>query len=194
MKLFKAPDIHAPRFRKKTLNLLNLSTIDEFKAEHPEYEDLDVEIYKKIVKTFNEKIWRTVIDKRDGVSLPENLGFLFIGTCDRPKKKNINYGLSQKLGKNTTHQNLESDSKLAKIFYTNYSAKYKFTNRDLWMFSAVRQFKRELAKEYSNNWMRYINIKSNEKVSHIFSSRLREHKPLREYQDILDAYDEFKFD
>jgi len=194
MKLFKAPDIHAPRFRKKTLNLLNLSTLDEFKAEHPEYEDLDVEIYKKIVKTFNEKIWRTVIDKRDGVSLPENLGFLFIGTCDRPKKKNINYGLSQKLGKNTTHQNLESDSKLAKIFYTNYSAKYKFTNRDLWMFSAVRQFKRELAKEYSNNWMRYINIKSNEKVSHIFSSRLREHKPLREYQDILDAYDEFKFD
>lgn len=194
MKLFKAPDIHAPRFRKKTLNLLNLSTIDEFKAEHPEYEDLDVEIYKKIVKTFNEKIWRTVIDKRDGVSLPENLGFLFIGTCEKPKKKNVNYGLSQKLGKNTTHQNLESDSKLAKIFYTNYSAKYKFTNRDLWMFSAVRQFKRELAKEYSNNWMRYINIKSNEKVSHIFSSRLREHKPLREYQDILDAYDEFKFD
>ena len=158
MKLFKAPDIHAPRFRKKTLNLLNLSTIDEFKKEHPEYEDLDVEAYKKIVKTFNEKIWRTVIDKRDGVALPENLGFLFIGTCEKPKKKNVNYGLSQKLGKNTTHQNLESDSKLAKIFYTNYSAKYKFTNRDLWMFSAVRQFKRELAKEYSNNWMRYINI------------------------------------
>lgn len=193
MKSFKAPDLHAPRFRKKVLNLLNLSTIDGFKKEHPEYEDLDADTFKKIVKAFNGKIWQTAIDERDGVSLPENLGYIFIGSCEKPKKNNINYGLSQMLLKNATHTNLESDSKLAKIFYTNYGGKYKFTNRDLWRFVAVRQFKRQLSKEYSKNWMKYISIKSDERVSQIFTTHVYKDR-LRDEQEILETYDEFKLD
>lgn len=193
MKLFKAPDLQAPRFRKKVLNLLNVSTIDGFKKEHSEYKDLDADTFKEIVKAFNGKIWQTAIDERDGVSLPENLGYIFIGSCEKPKKKNINYGLSQMLKKNTTHTNLESDSKLAKIFYTNYSGKYKFTNRDLWRFVAIRQFKRQLAAQYSKNWMKYISVKSNERISQIFTPTLVKYNVLTE-KEVMDNYDEFKFD
>lgn len=198
MKSFKAPDIHAPRFRKKHLNLLNSLTFEEFKKEHPEYKELDIDTFKKIVKMFNGKLWQTVLDERDGIALPENLGYMFIGTCDKPNTKhNVNYILSKELDVKVTHNNLESDSKLAKIFYTNYANKYKFTNRELWGFSAVRQFKRTLAKRYPEEWEKYIKIQKFQKVSKIFSKNpkyLSLYTPKVIDQDSLVTYDEFNFD
>lgn len=47
--------------------------------------------------------------------------------------------------------NLDTDGKLAKIFYTNLSTKYRFKNRELWQFKAVRQFKRTVAEVYLSN-------------------------------------------
>jgi len=96
-----------------------------------------------------------------------------------------------------THNNLESDSKLAKIFYTNYANKYKFTNRELWGFSAVRQFKRTLAKRYPEEWEKYIKIQKFQKVSKIFSKNpkyLSLYTPKVIDQASLVTYDEFNFD
>lgn len=196
MKSFKAPDVHAPRFRKKNLNLLNSSVIEDFKKEYPEYKELDVETFKTIVKTFNGKLWQTVIDERDGLALPENLGYLFIGTCEKTNQKNVNFGLSKQLEVIVSHTNLESDSKLAKIFYTNYANKYKFAHRELWGFTAVRQFKRTLAKRYPAEWEKYVAIHRFQKVSKIFTkdpSALVRYT--REYPTVAtEAYDEFNFD
>jgi hypothetical protein len=193
MKTIKAPDLHAPRLRNKAHGLLNSDTLKEFKKEHKEYKDLDMTTFKKIVVTFNEKLWWTVINDRDGVTLPEQLGFLFIGSCETPLvKTNIDFKKSLELGMNITLRNLESDSKLAKIFYTNYGTKYKFLNRDLWKFVAIRQFKRTVAQEYPKRWKQYVEIAQSQKVSSLF----KETKPdnfVKMESELLEIYDEFNF-
>jgi hypothetical protein len=78
---FRKPDLAAPRFRAKALNVLNKELWKEFKEKHPKYKDLTYMDFKKIIKLSNQNLWEKIISYRDGVQLPESLGFIFIGTC-----------------------------------------------------------------------------------------------------------------
>lgn len=173
---FKAPDLHAPRYREKRLGLLNSKTIKEFKDKYPIYENVDNDKLKNIIKIFNKKMWEGVIKYRDGVELPESLGYLFIGTCSASKSVNTNYALSKQYGKVLQNKNWETDGNLGKIFYTNWSTKYKFKNRELWRFEAVRDFKRTVAKEYPENWTKYVFMKNKYRVAHLYSAKTSENK------------------
>ena len=86
---FKQPDLKAPRYREKVLGLLNAELINEFKDRNPIYSKIDNVKFKNIIKLFNERIWNEVIENRDGVELPDSLGYLFIGTCPAAKSVNI---------------------------------------------------------------------------------------------------------
>jgi hypothetical protein len=76
IKKFKKPDLNAPRFREKRLSLLNKKILEEFKAKHPLYENISNEKLKKIIRIYNENLWKAVIENRDGVELPDSLGYL----------------------------------------------------------------------------------------------------------------------
>lgn len=193
MKGYKAPDLNASRLRKPVKKILSKEFFKDFREKHPELSSLDDNTIKKIVYTFNENIWKQVIECRDGVELPENLGYVFIGTCDFNKDTNVNYGLSVKHNQEIKNRNLESDSKLAKIFYTNYQTKYKFANRELWGFQAIRQFKRSVAAEYPKAWQKYIAVDSYKKVSEMFGKEMRKLSAKKMQKNILELYDEFEF-
>jgi hypothetical protein len=75
---FKKPNLKGPRYRAKRLGLLNAKTIKEFKEKNPLYSDIDNNKLKNIIKTYNVRLWKAVIDNRDGVELPDSLGYLFI--------------------------------------------------------------------------------------------------------------------
>lgn len=165
---FKAPDLNAPRYREKVLGLLNSDLIKEFKEKYPIYENIDDAKLKKIIRLYNTKLWEEVINNREGVELPDSLGYLFIGTCPAAKSVNTNYSLSREYGKVLQNRNLETDGKIAKIFYTNYSTKYRFKNRELWQFKAVRQFKRSVAKAYPKQWSKYIVMESKKRVADMY--------------------------
>jgi hypothetical protein len=169
---FKAPDLNAPRYRDKKLGILNAKTINEFKLKHPMYKNIENSKLKSIIKIFNRKMWEGVIKYRDGVELPESLGFLFIGTCSPSKSVNTNYALSKQYGKVIQNKNWDTDGNLGKIFYTNWSTKYKFKNRELWKFEAVRDFKRAFSKEYPINWTKYIFMKNKYRVAHLYSPKM----------------------
>lgn len=184
---FKKPDLNAPRYREKIITLLNKDTYDSFKEKYPAFKNVDNKILKKIITIFNKKIWENVIKNRDGVELPSSLGYLFIGTCKPASTLNINYSLSKKYGKVLTNQNWETDGNLGKIFYTNYSTKYRFRNREMWRFQAHRDFKRSVAKEYPKNWNMYMKMNPNSKVSHIYVNQ--DEKCV----DVFKNYNEFEF-
>ena len=129
---FKKPNLNAPRYREKVLGLLNAELINEFKDKNPIYSNIDNDKLKNIIKLFNGRIWEEVIKNRDGVELPDSLGYIFIGTCPAAKTVNTNYALSKEYGKVLQNKNWETDGNVAKIFYTNYSTKYRFKNRELW--------------------------------------------------------------
>tara|TARA_R110001592_G_scaffold39342_6_gene129492 strand:- start:1315 stop:1833 length:519 start_codon:yes stop_codon:yes gene_type:complete len=168
---FKKPDLNAPRYREKVLSILNIETLKEFKDKYPAYKNIDNEKLKNVIKFFNEKIWQEVIENRDGVELPYSLGYLFIGTCPAAKTVNTDYALSKKYGKVLQNKNWDTDGKVAKIFYTNYTTKYRFKNRELWQFTAVRQFKRAVAKTYPKKWKKYIIMNNHKKVAHMYKKK-----------------------
>ena len=168
---FKKPNLNAPRYREKVFSILNIETLKEFKEKYPAYKNIDNDKLKNIIKFFNEKIWQEVIQNRDGVELPYSLGYLFIGTCPAAKSVNTDYALSKKYGKVLQNKNWDTDGKVAKIFYTNYTTKYRFRNRELWQFTAVRQFKRAVAKTYPKKWTKYIIMSNNKKVAHMYKKK-----------------------
>jgi hypothetical protein len=191
---FKKPDLKAPRYRSTNLNLMNRDTFKRFVEKYPEYQGYDYDYFKKIVNTFNEELWNTAIEHRDGIELPENLGNVFIGTCWKPKRKNIACGKSQKYGKTLTHQNHETDGRLAKIFYTNYKNKYRFTNRVMWMFTGCRDFKRKVAEVYPNDWKKYIQVDPNSRINNLYRRRLMRDKMERRSERMMEYYNEFDMD
>jgi len=184
---FKEPNLKAPRFRPKRITLLNKNTYKEFKERYPMFKNIADSTLKEIIKVFNKRIWEGVIENRDGVELPNSLGYLFIGTCKAAKTVNINYALSKKYGKVIQNHNWDTDGNLGKIFYTNYTSKYRFKNRELWRFQAHRDFKRTVAKVYPKQWNKYIYMNNKNKVCHLYKRNGKNN------EEELKKYNEFEF-
>lgn len=187
-KEYKQPDVKAPRFRQAATNIIDDKFLKEFKEKHPKYKELTKSEAKKIIKYYNETVWKEILETRDGVMLPEGLGVIFIGSCRSPMRQNIDFAKSKKYGVTVTNKNWETDGRLAKIFFTSYSAKYKFKNRECWGFVACRNFKRALAKVYPENWNMYIQIDPTKKLKEKYKNKIYSERKRRE--DLIN-YNEF---
>lgn len=189
----KKPDLNAPRYRPKKLNLTNSDFYNKFIEENPKFNNVSITQFKDIIKTFNGKIWETVIKERDGVQLPEQLGYIFIGSCPR-KKNNVDFYKSKQYGLVLQNQNWESDQFIAKIFYTNYETKYKFKNHELWGFKGVRDFTRSVGQTYPQNWKKYVQMDNMLKASRLFRKHKIDNFKKAQTNDFLKDYDEFNLD
>lgn len=191
MRSYNKPDLKAPRYRKKTHSILNKSFYDRMREKGDAYKSLTDKQIKEIINNYNEKIWKTVIEKRDGVELLDQLGYVFVGTCNRHKSKNIDTKKSIELGVEVQHQNWESDQYLAKIFYTNFETKYRFMFHELWGFTATRNFKRTLSSVYPKEWKKYVVVDNMVKISKLFRKHILNHKDEENAKVALETYDEF---
>lgn len=192
-KPYKKPDLNAPRYRPKKLNLTNVDFYKKFIEDNPKHDHITISQFKDVIKTFNGLIWKNVIDNRDGVQLPEQLGYIFIGSCPR-KKSNVDFKKSEHYGTVLQNQNWESDNFLAKIFYTNYETKYRFKNHELWGFKGLRDFTRAVGKAYPKEWKKYIQVDNLIKISRVFRIEKFKQNKTQEGKDLLQYYDEFNLD
>ena len=190
MREFKKPDVTAPRFRPAVYNVLNKEFFESFKKKYSKYKDLDNLDLKNIIKKFNYAVYNKVIDVRDGIQLPESIGWLFIGTCQQSKKQNVNYAKSLKYGVSVSNNNWETDGKLAKIFFTNYAPKHKIKNREFWGFTACRNFKRSVAKTYPENWNMYIVVDATKKLNLTYSNAVYRDRKNKETELALKQYND----
>jgi hypothetical protein len=190
MREFKKPDVTAPRFRPAVYNILNKEFFESFKKKYSKYKDLDNLDLKNIIKKFNYAVYNKVIDVRDGIQLPESIGWLFIGTCQQSKKQNVNYAKSLKYGVSVSNNNWETDGKLAKIFFTNYAPKHKIKNREFWGFTACRNFKRTVAKTYPENWNMYIVVDATKKLNLTYSNAVYRDRKNKETELALKQYND----
>lgn len=190
---YKKPDLNAPRYRPKKLNLTNADFYNKFIEDNPKHSHLTIKQFKDIITSFNGKIWEGVVKERDGVQLPEQLGYIFIGSCPR-KKSNVDFSKSGEHGVVLQNQNWESDQYIAKIFYTNYETKYRFKNHELWGFKGLRDFTRAVGKAYPKEWKKYVQVDNLMKISRLF--RMEKFKQFKtdETVDLLKTYDEFNLD
>lgn len=191
MQKFNKPDLNSPRYRMPKFKVIDKSFIKTFKEKYPEYESMENSLFKKVVKAFNEKLWQHTIENRDGIELPENLGYLFVGACQKPVKENVDFGKSIKHGIKVIHKNWETDGTISKIFYSNYSSRYKLKDRVLWGFTANRYFKRAVTKEFKENWKRYLSVDKTVVVSKLFTMHSRYHYLQNQEKKKLESYNEF---
>lgn len=187
-KEYKEPDVKGPRFRQKGISIVDNAFLKEFKEKYPKYKDLTVPEINKIMKKYNETVWKEVIENRDGVQLPEGVGILFIATCKSPLRQNIDFAKSKKYGVTVTNKNWETDGRLAKIFYTNYNTSFRFQNRECWGFIACREFKRTVAKVYPENWNLYVQVEPTKKLRDKYKKKVYSEKMNKEK---LENYNEF---
>jgi len=170
MSTFKKPDLSAPRFRPKSKNILNKALYIAFIEKYPNYKGLSPKVFKDIILKYNGSIRKAVISNRDGVKLPESLGYILIAKCDKPKGDNTDFVASAKYGKKVNHANWDSDNYLAKICYTNYSVKYRFSDRELWSFKAVKQFRTSVAESFPELYNKYIHLTEHTKLHGLFKN------------------------
>ncbi len=187
-KQFNEPNLNAPRYRREAYQIINKDFYKRFFKKYPQYKGKETKEIYKIIKTFNEYVCQTVIDKRDGVELPESLGWLFIATCKGTKKKNINVAKSIKYGMKVTNKNWDTDGKVAKIFYSNFAPKYKYKHREYWGFKACRKFKRSVSDTYPDNWPIYMELEPNKRIKARYTSKIIKDK---EAAKALKNYNEF---
>jgi hypothetical protein len=189
---FKRPNLKAPRFREKKLNLLNMKLFNEFKKKHKEHKDLSYAQFKEIITVFNETLYNGVIENRNGIELPEKLGYVFIGTCPPTKRKNVDYKKSIEYGVLTNHKNWDSDNHLMKIFYTCSKMKYHLPNRQLWAFAPGREFKRTASAVYKQEWAKYIVVDNTKRIAAMITmdKKIKSSESYLKYR--LSTYDEFK--
>lgn len=189
----RKPDLKGPRFRNKRISVLTRKTLKQFQEKYPEYKDLSLKEFKDIVMSFNAEIVQGILDNRDGIELPEGLGYIFMGSCPPAKKKNVDYSKSFKYGVETSYKNWDSDNKLLKIFYTNHTTKYPFTNKQVWSFKASKPFRKMASDSFKENWAMYITVNPTEKISAMFD-KYRKQDYKRNLKPIIpEGYDEFKF-
>lgn len=182
-----------PRHRAKRFSLTaneNLSLI----TDHPDCLVKDPKKVKDIIIAINKAIKDTIIFTRDGIELPEQLGYLFLGTCQPKIRKNVDFKTTDHYLKVIQHRNWESDNYLAKIFYTNYETKYKFKYRELWGFKAARDFTKQVGVEYPKNWKMYIQVDHTLRVAKLYREYLNK-LDQKEVQDILaETYNPLEID
>ena len=191
---YNKPDLNAPRYRPKKLNLTNQQVFEQFLQDNPRFSSVTPTQFKEVIKSFNGMIWQQVIDSRDGVELPEQLGYVFIGTCPRKQHDNPNWAKSNQYGTKVQNQNWESDQYVAKIFYTNFETKYRFRHHEMWGFTGLRDFKRTVAKTYPQEWKKYVQVDNLVKVSLLFRKQKFKDFKKQETARLLDEYDEFNLD
>lgn len=189
-KEYKEPNVKAPRFRQNGVSIIDAEFLKDLKQKYPKYANLTESEINKIVKTFNETVWKEVIETRDGVQLPEGIGIIFIGTCQSPFRQNIDFAKSKKYGVTVTNKNWETDGKLAKIFYTSYSTNFKFQNRECWGFIPCRNFKRSVAKTYPENWTIYVQVDSVKKLREKYKKQIYRERMQMDTLMRLDTYNE----
>ena len=172
VRAFKKPDLKGPRFREKSVKVLSVDLYKRFKLKYPEH-DISFEEFKKIIQTYNENLYNGIIEYRDGVELPESLGYMFIGSCPALTKRiNVDYKKSAQYGVVTQHRNWDSDNKTMKIFFTNQLVKYRVQNKQIWMLVPGREFKRTASKMYIEDYNKYMVVNNNKKISMLFKMHL----------------------
>jgi len=192
MKSFKQPDLNAPRFRPKRVNLLNKDLYERFIEKYPEHAGISLQQFKDIINKFNGNLYQGIIDNRDGVELPDGLGYIFMGSCPPAKKQNVDVLKSLKYGVVANHKNWDSDNKLLKIFYTNRPSKYPFQNKQVWAFKAVKQFRKDASEAFKVNWAKYIVVDNTRKISTMYAQLRKKDFILAQSAKVPENWDEFK--
>ena len=101
----KEIDLNAPRKRKEYIEIKTAELWDRFREAYPQYSELSDKVLSSKLGMINEAYGEKIMTHRDGFEFPNRLGMMFVGSCQKAKKNNPDYALSQELGVEVKHKN-----------------------------------------------------------------------------------------
>jgi hypothetical protein len=146
--------INAPK--NTGTDIINKDFIKRFINDHPQY-DMDCFDFKRILKLANRELQKSIMDDKDGVKLPQDLGIIYVAAY-RSKNKNFNMADSSKYGKSLYFMNLHTNGWVCTIQYNTQYVKLKKMWKRLWKFKGERHFTRAVSKRFREDWMNYHKI------------------------------------
>ena len=156
--VYKKPNLNAARARYSNESVVTRESFKRFKKEYPEYSGMQLKEFNTIVRAFNIAIKEKVCENRDGVRLPERLGLLQIIAFPRPRKKVVDYGMSNRTGVRCYHANWDTDNKIGKLIYQNTLKGYAFKNCRFWGMLPSRSFKLRVSEAFRAFYAKYLYI------------------------------------
>jgi len=189
---YKKADLNAPRIKHKIKGLVTVDFYAVLTKKHPHLKAIPYMKIKNILNVFHKECQEAIISNRDGIELPEGMGFMSIASCPAPDRS-VNVVLSKQLGYEVGYRNLKTDGYMAKIMYSNIESKYKFANRKIWGFMAIREFKRNVAHTYPDNWTIYRQMYKGEKIREQYR-KAKAAEARAKKRDIVESYNEFNLD
>ena len=166
IKKYNKPDLHKPRYRRDALGMLNQVFYDKYRKKYPNTILTDKQI-KQIINLFNSKCSNEIVSTRDGLDLPKQLGYLFIGAC-KIKEKPVDVPKSLELEQEVHAQNWETNQWICKVCYTNYASKYRFRNAACWGFEPSKELSNAASKAFKANHKLYVITDNFRKFNRLF--------------------------
>lgn len=157
---YKAPNLHAPRTRDIARDFLSYPAKDYYgffarlKEQHPQLAKYSNQKIALWITAYNKAMAKAVVENRDGVQLPERIGYVVTGICKptpTTASNNIDFAASKRLGANVHYRNAHTNGYIAKIYYTNNVPRCRFTNHNLWTFKPVRALTRAVSAVMKEN-------------------------------------------
>ena len=186
--VFNKPDRKAKRYRKKTHVVVIYHVMVAIRKKFPQYKHKVTEKdCRYIISNFCTYMKNKVLENRDGVELPEGLGYIML-TSYKSKKKLINKGESEKHQIKIYQTNLEIDGFKAKVMYTNDKMKYTLLNRDMWRFNGARSFRIDVSSTFRKNWKKFIQLEMGKKICRKIERNIR-YVPLFDPETTYNEFD-----
>lgn len=158
-----------PRHFKKKYIFPNDSTFKAFKEKYKEYGDVSNPRLKKIVRVFCDEFTKALKDNRDGITLPDEVATIFIGSC-LPKNKTCVSRDKYVNGKPEVYNNIETENRLMKIFMATRTS-IPIRHRKIWTFSINQTRRRELSRYYKKNYLKYVVVDNYLHINSLFANK-----------------------
>jgi nucleoid DNA-binding protein len=152
------PNKKAPRIRNGSLRIMDITRLRKFIKLHPEYKGMTIREFGSVIKAFNQEILNDLIENRDGVVLPENLGHLQIKNVKYRNAKLIDYGKSIKHNKVLHFKNWDTDGTFAKVIYKSHYRNRFIKFYRFWTFKLARPASQQVSKSYKDMYSIYESL------------------------------------
>lgn len=123
------------------------NTISDAYYNYDNKYDIDFNTFRKVCKTFNHLVMKSIIDTGNWYNIPNRLGHLQVKKFKiKGNKKWINWNETQKYNKIIFFEHKHSDGWVAKFNWDVTSPKAYFGNKSQFRWKPVRYYKSELSK------------------------------------------------
>lgn len=155
----RIPDLNRKRITEKKKTVIGNKEVTQFNKQYPEHGRVTKTEIIKAIRKFNENIALETTINQVGVTLPNNIGILFINNMGKSNSLSKDYKLSIETGKDVYHRNWDTDNNKMRIIYMNDGARNNIKHSNLYTFQPIQGFRRMASKYFRKNWQRCLSIK-----------------------------------